>query len=231
MIQVLQQLPSNALGRDFVVGDLHGYYAELMRALDKAKFDFSRDRLVAVGDLINRGPDSYNCLQLLNEAWFFSVQGNHERLMQLSLAGDHSATQVWQKHGGGWVSLYSAEELHDMAALMEAKMPLAIELSFAEQRLGIVHAEVPDDDWDTLRNWQGATTQALLDATTVLRNRVQKKLDHPVANIDAVACGHTLVKYPTRLGNVNYLETGICAPQIQGYLSLMPVEQLLNTEV
>lgn len=229
-MQVLKQLPSNPLGRDFVVGDVHGYYAELMQALDKVKFDYCRDRLIAVGDLINRGPDSYQCLQLVNESWFFSVQGNHERLMQLSLAGDDSATQVWQKHGGGWALLYNEAELHDMTALMEAKMPLAIELSCAEQRLGIVHAEVPDDNWAILRNWQGDITQALLDATTLIRNRLHKKLAHPVTNIDAVACGHTLVKYPTRLGNVHYLETGICAPQIQGYLSLMPVKQLLNTE-
>lgn len=60
MIQVLQTLANNSLGRDFVVGDLHGYYAELMQALEQVSFDFTQDRLLAVGDLINRGPDSYN---------------------------------------------------------------------------------------------------------------------------------------------------------------------------
>lgn len=229
-MQVLKKLPNNALGRDFVVGDVHGYYTELMQALNNVKFDFSRDRLIAVGDLINRGPDSYQCLQLVNESWFFSVQGNHERLMQLSLAGDDSATQVWQKHGGGWALLYNEVELKGMVTLMETKMPLAIELSVQEQRVGIVHAEVLGDDWNNLRNWQGDITQELLEATTLLRRRLHKKLDHPVANIDAVACGHTLVKKVTRLGNVHYLETGICAPQIQGYLSLVPIEQLLKTE-
>lgn len=230
-MQVLKQLPNNALGRDFIVGDVHGYYTELMQALDKAKFDFSRDRLIAVGDLINRGPDSYQCLQLLNEAWFYSVQGNHERLMLLSLAGDKSATQVWKKHGNDWILPYTEKELSNVALLMQAKMPLAIELSFQEQCLGIVHAEVLGDDWNNLRNWQGDITQELLDATTLLRRRLHKKLDHPVVNIDAVACGHTLVKKPTRLGNVNYLETGICAPQIEGYLSLVEVKQLLNPAV
>lgn len=227
-MQVLKELPTNALGRDFVVGDLHGYFAELMQALDKVEFDFTRDRLLAVGDLINRGPDSYNCLQLVNEPWFHSVQGNHERLMVYSLAGNQSAYQAWQKHGGGWVSLYKEEELHDLAKLIENKMPLALEVSLAEQRLGIVHAEVPEDDWNSLRQWQGEATKELLDTTTVLRNRVHKKLDHLVANIDAVACGHTLVKKLTRLGNVNYLETGICAPQVNGYLTLVEAKKLLT---
>ena len=226
-MQVLKELPTNALGRDFVVGDVHGYFAELMQALEKVKFDFTRDRLLAVGDLINRGPDSYSCLHLVNEPWFHSVQGNHERLMSLSLAGDKTATEVWQKHGGGWVSLYTEDELHEMANLIENKMPLALEVAFSKQRLGIVHAEVPKDDWNTLKHWQGSVTQELLAVTTVLRKRLHKKLDHPVANIDAVACGHTLVKKPTRLGNVNYLETGICAPQVNGYLTLVEAKKLL----
>jgi len=229
VIQVFQKLPANTLGRDFVVGDIHGYYAELMQALEQVDFDFTRDRLLAVGDLINRGPDSYNCLQLVNESWFYSVQGNHERLMQLSLAGDESATQVWQKHGGGWASLYKEEELYEMIQLMQSKMPLALEVSFTEHSLGIVHAEVLEDDWNNLRQWQGEATTELLNATTISRQRLHKKLDHPVANIDAVACGHTLVKKPTRLGNVNYLETGICAPQINGYLSLIEAKKLLKS--
>lgn len=229
-MQVLKELPTNALGRDFVVGDIHGYFAELMQALEKVKFDFTRDRLLAVGDLINRGPDSYSCLHLVNEPWFHSVQGNHERLMSLSLAGDKTATEVWQKHGGGWVSLYTEDELHEMANLIKNKMPLALEVAFSEQRLGIVHAEVPKDDWNTLKYWQGSVTQELLAVTTVLRKRLHKKLDHPVANIDAVACGHTLVKKPTRLGNVNYLETGICAPQVNGYLTLVEAKNLLTRD-
>lgn len=227
-MQVLKHLSTNLLGRDFVVGDLHGYYAELMQALNKAKFDFSRDRLIAVGDLVNRGPDSYQCLQLLNEPWFYSVQGNHERLIQSSLAGDAAATQVWNRHGRHWAFLYTEDEWHELVLLMQTKMPLAIELSVEEQSLGIVHAEVLGDDWNHLRNWQGAITQALLNATTLKRNRLQKRLSHPVANIDAVACGHTLVKKPTRLGNVNYLETGVCAPQMKGYLTLLEAKNLLT---
>ncbi|GLR62906.1 metallophosphoesterase [Marinospirillum insulare] len=228
MIQVLQTLAKNTLGRDFVVGDLHGYYAELMQALEQVSFDFTQDRLLAVGDLINRGPDSYKCLQLVNEPWFFSVQGNHERLMVHSLAGSLAAYKAWQKHGGGWAALYKEEELQEMVRLIHNKMPLAIEVSQGEQCLGIVHAEVPQDDWSILRQWQGEPTRELLDSTALLRKRLHKNLDHPVANIDAVACGHTLVKKPTRLGNVTYLETGICAPQIEGYLTLVEATKLLQ---
>lgn len=230
MTLVLRTLPKNALGRDFVVGDVHGYFAELMQALDKVEFDFTRDRLLAVGDLINRGPDSYSCLQLLNEPWFFSVQGNHERLMLLSLADGKFSNQAWQKQGGGWVSLYTDDELYDLGRLIKTKMPLALEVNFTKQCLGVVHAEVLNDDWNQLRFWQGKLTQELVIATTILRRRMHKKLDHHVANIDAVVCGHTLVKKPTRLGNVTYIETGICAPQVNGYLTLMEAKKLLSTD-
>ena len=47
--------PQNPLGgADFVVGDVHGCFRTLTRAMDALDFDPERDRLFAVGDLVNR---------------------------------------------------------------------------------------------------------------------------------------------------------------------------------
>lgn len=77
----IKKVPPNLDGRDFVVGDLHGCFDELSKLLNYVKFDTSRDRLFSTGDLIDRGPKSLECLNLLNEKWFFAVLGNHEDLI------------------------------------------------------------------------------------------------------------------------------------------------------
>ena len=83
---VLVKLPANLLGKDYVVGDLHGCFDELELLLNYVSFDKERDRLFCVGDLIHRGPKSLECLNLLksrnskNEKWFFSTLGNHDEV-------------------------------------------------------------------------------------------------------------------------------------------------------
>lgn len=74
----IARLPKNAVGRDFVVGDIHGCLNAFNKLLNKTNFDPKKDRVICTGDLTHRGPDSMPCLGLLKESWFFSVKGNHE---------------------------------------------------------------------------------------------------------------------------------------------------------
>lgn len=75
-------------GRLFVCGDIHGCYDELMQQLRLVGFDTGRDWLVALGDLVDRGPKSAEVLALLTEPWFTSIRGNHEELMIQAVIGD-----------------------------------------------------------------------------------------------------------------------------------------------
>lgn len=80
-VKFLKTIPANYEGRDFLIGDLHGCYDELIKLLNYVKFNSQFDRLFATGDLIDRGPKSSECLDLLSKPWFFSVLGNHEDLL------------------------------------------------------------------------------------------------------------------------------------------------------
>lgn len=62
-----------------VISDVHGNVPALAAVLD----DIDRwqpDRLIVAGDLINRGPNSLECLQLLQarRPGYAAIQGNHE---------------------------------------------------------------------------------------------------------------------------------------------------------
>ena len=63
-----------------LIGDLQGCCAPLDRLLDEAGFSPSRDRLVVLGDLVNRGPASLQVLQRLAglEGSARCVLGNHD---------------------------------------------------------------------------------------------------------------------------------------------------------
>lgn len=100
------RLSGNPRGRDFVVGDLHGHRALLERELERLAFDASADRVLCVGDLIDRGPDSLGTLSLLEEPWFHAVLGNHELMLLNYLRRYDSAVhsrKAFATGGGGWI--------------------------------------------------------------------------------------------------------------------------------
>ena len=64
--------------RTIVIGDVHGCYQELQILLKKTNYNPVVDRLIFVGDVINRGPDSLKVLELIRTQNAEVVQGNHE---------------------------------------------------------------------------------------------------------------------------------------------------------
>src|SRR4026207_24873 len=75
-------------GRLIAIGDIHGChveFSELLARLELAK----EDRLILLGDLVNRGPDSNKVLDLAREHRAIALLGNHElRLLKYRRSGD-----------------------------------------------------------------------------------------------------------------------------------------------
>ncbi|MCK5893158.1 MAG: symmetrical bis(5'-nucleosyl)-tetraphosphatase [Endozoicomonadaceae bacterium] len=65
---------------DYAVGDIQGCYSNLRYLLDKVGFDPDHDTLWAVGDLVNRGPESLETLRYLKslKKHCIAVLGNHD---------------------------------------------------------------------------------------------------------------------------------------------------------
>ena len=69
----------------FAVSDVHGFYNEMIEALDKAGFDRNNPNhlLVSCGDNFDRGPDAVKVYEYLNNMDnCVLVRGNHELLMR-----------------------------------------------------------------------------------------------------------------------------------------------------
>ncbi len=64
--------------RTIIVGDIHGCLDEFEELLKKVCFEQRKDRLILLGDLINKGPNSLGVLKKAHEFRCQVVLGNHE---------------------------------------------------------------------------------------------------------------------------------------------------------
>ena len=62
----------------FFVGDVHGCFSTLKLLLKKAQYKPNLHRLILLGDLINKGPDSFAVLSWVRENKITALLGNHE---------------------------------------------------------------------------------------------------------------------------------------------------------
>ncbi|MFX1256511.1 MAG: metallophosphoesterase [Promethearchaeota archaeon] len=70
-----------------IIGDIHGCYKELRELINKAKIS-SKDEIVALGDILDRGPESPQVFEFFKtQKNARSILGNHERKHILSFRG------------------------------------------------------------------------------------------------------------------------------------------------
>src|SRR5260221_11451787 len=76
------------MGRTIVIGDLHGCFDELQDLLRVVELR-TDDRVIAVGDLIVKGPRNCDLLDLfIEDDRFSSVIGNHDRALRQYWRGE-----------------------------------------------------------------------------------------------------------------------------------------------
>ena len=84
-------------GNVWAIGDVHGYADTLLALLDSLDLS-SRDRVVLLGDLVDRGPRSCEVIRIAREnPQIFSVLGNHEEMMLNSFDVENIETMTAQQ--------------------------------------------------------------------------------------------------------------------------------------
>lgn len=110
--------------RKLVISDIHGMYNMLIELLRKVKYNPTQDRLIFLGDMVDKGTDSKRVLEFVsqevtkNNAIF--VLGNHDDSLLSFLNGEWDIADSWLQNGGlRTVESYVGKgflQLHDIEA-------------------------------------------------------------------------------------------------------------------
>ena len=207
--------------KTFVIGDIHGSLIGLRRCLQRSKFDYENDRLIALGDVCDRGRDVAQCIdELLKIKHCVYIIGNHD-LMALDWAVNGIKREEWLSQGG----LMTIESYGD-SKMTQAHIDFIQRGRrwFEEGGRIFVHAgfdpELPivEQSEDVLV-WD----RALVD----LALRMQRAgKEFSVRGYKEVFIGHTLTinfssTKPLRLGNLWLMDTGAGYGKL---LSIMDVD-------
>ena len=92
------------------MGDVHGCFNEFLDLLKAAGYNRKTHRLILLGDIINRGPHSFEMLEWVKARKVEMIQGNHEEAFVRFVRGKKRLPPVFselkQKMGGkleGWL--------------------------------------------------------------------------------------------------------------------------------
>ncbi|WP_310679624.1 metallophosphoesterase [Hydrogenovibrio sp.] len=249
---MISVFPQNSKGRDFVISDLHGNFDGLLLAMEKVALDQSKDRLFALGDLIDGAEHSRDLVEMLENDWFFSVRGNHEQMLldrfdaliyrptsMPQLQTQEEARQSHRKNGGAWFDALDKDVQTQLYQRL-SKLPHVIKIEYGVHRVGLVHAEIPEH----FSNWSDFVSAVKENSEVreqLLWNRLAiesvyhvaeqcywepefKDAERWIDGIDVVVHGHTPVPEPVICGNQVWIDTG----HLRGKISLIEVGELLQ---
>lgn len=135
-------MPRTELGeRVYAIGDVHGCHDLLRALLDRIGDHYAALEpaaalhIVFLGDIIDRGPDSFKVMELLYDLHtrtnrVLVLRGNHEEVMLQVLAGDVEMLAPWMKFGGastvrsfGLAPFRSGDNVAQYLAQLRAAVP------------------------------------------------------------------------------------------------------------
>lgn len=214
MMNHVQSIDGSVFKSVYVVGDLHGSYHLLMNHLNSIDFNFDEDLLICTGDLVDKGKENLECIALILKPWFKTVRGNHEEMCIKGLF-DSKLRQLHESNGGEWFYQLSSPEQYKIIKSFEA-LPIVIELSLKNEKIGVVHADIDIHDWEAFKADIVNGDYSFPGVTSAYKNalwgrgRIKKYSDDydVVEGIDAIYLGHTIVREKTQIDNCFYIDVG-----------------------
>lgn len=203
---------NNTTGRDFVIGDIHGQFWKVEKALADVSFNASEDRLFSVGDLVDRGPESEIILDWLRRPYFFPVIGNHEQILIKYFENNRNISfKTMVDNGAAWfMYMPKSEQLQYIDYFLE--LPLAIDVELKSGGLaGIVHAASPFSNWTEFTSKICNFDLICNETCYALWNEDRYKFSQSdiVSGVKHVFVGHRPIDIPHvkgEFGNVIYVD-------------------------
>ena len=136
--------------RVVIITDLHGCLDECKQLLDKLDFDKTRDRLINLGDTIDRGPQIYELFVFLRELKeemgdrCVLLRGNHEQMMLDATGGSSRDKELWYLNSGEKTVFSFINHKHKIKEFRDwyEQMPYY----YIDERFQCVHACLQEED-------------------------------------------------------------------------------------
>ncbi len=135
--------------KTLIVGDIHGCYDQLVRLLNKLDFRENEDRLISLGDLMDRGTQSYEVLMYLRglkgrmKERCVIIMGNHE-WMAIHGRLNQEIRRMWYQNGGK-ATVDSFMSHGDKLERYVGWLRADTSRYYAEERFQCVHAGVKEE--------------------------------------------------------------------------------------
>lgn len=119
----------------YLISDIHGQLNDFRKLLNKISFDVEKDKMIIMGDIIDRGRDGIRLLELIKpyieNGSMELLMGNHEMFAIMYLKGELSERK-WMAFGGGDtlrdIKKMYAEEREELLAFLE-NLPFYAEIN------------------------------------------------------------------------------------------------------
>lgn len=161
--------------RSIVIGDIHGCYENLKELLKEVNFQEDADRLISLGDLMDRGKQSYEVfdffrkLKLKIKDRAVIIRGNHEQMM-LDAAADAYEKGLWYLNGGRETAKSFKKHLDNVESHAEWIEKNTI-LYYQDKNFQCVHAGLFDEDPE-----MNSENTLLWDRDAIQENNYQGRL-------------------------------------------------------
>jgi serine/threonine protein phosphatase 1 len=124
--------------KTFIIGDVHGRCAQLQSLLEMLPRDEASDRLVFLGDLIDRGPDAPGCVDHVlrlcrdNQELVTCLRGNHEQMLLDFIEGSSNiwitpvtgGERTFEQYAGRPLTVNREFDIDEARRTIEEKIPL-----------------------------------------------------------------------------------------------------------
>ena len=188
------------MGRVFAIGDIHGCLTAL-QTLEKALVFGPDDKVITLGDYVDRGPDTKgvidNLIELQSRTQLVTLRGNHEVMMLEAPARGLEYTLSWMNVGGeATMASYGAKNWIDVPDEHWQFLEKTLALYETETHF-FVHANIVPN--------QPLTKQA---ANTVYWGRFIGN-EKPHCSGKIMVCGHTAQRsgVPQNIGHAVCIDT------------------------
>jgi len=195
--------------RRLLLGDIHGMKDYLEDVLEQCEFDYENDLLIQIGDIVDRGPEPFECMKILDKVKnLILIRGNHDEALISKLTTGQSYMGDHPQNGQDiTLQLYYDADASERVWIKDF-LKRQVDYHLTEDNRLFVHGGIPgDEELEDVFHWdREMLTEAMRLLPMGMKPTYTKKYDK-------IYIGHTPTVYfntisPMFIGDIINIDTG-----------------------